>query len=1049
MKHFLPFYILLFISTLHHNSTLAQITINGPAGSGAFGTDVYTLPNGNYLITDPEYDEGPIENVGAVYLYDGATHQLISTLKGSSANDKIGTYIQSLSDDLYAVISLYWNNETASEAGAITWCNSSTGIEGVVSISNSLVGSSTEDHVGSILIPLKNGNYVTAAPEWDNGEVEDVGAVTWIDGTAPLTGEVSTANSLVGTTEDDRIAAVGILPLVNGNYVVFSPFWDKGEIMDVGAVTWVDGTGLITGEVSSANSFTGSGDQDMVGFTGEPLTNGNYVILSPLWNGDGAARGAVTWCTPDTPTLGEVNSGNSLVGSTDGDLVGIGYITPLTNGNYVVVSPGWDNEDIIDAGAVTWADGTTGITGEITSANSLVGSTELDAVGASFVTPLSNGNYVVASPFWSNDGIESVGAATWASGTTGISGEINYSNSLIGNAYNDQVGKEGAIALTNGNYVVSSPNWNNDGVYYAGAVTWGDGTTGITGNVSSSNSLVGSTQNDQVGYNPVTPLSNGNYVVSSPNWNSIDANMVGAATWGDGTIGTSGVVSSSNSLIGSTENDRISNTFIADFPNGNYLVISGRWNNGGITEAGAITWGNGATGITGTVSPTNSLVGSTAEDGLGQNGTNLKDGSMLVASLSWDNGLVVDAGAYTYINAATGLTGTISPCNSVIGNAEGLTYFSASPSSIYDYTLVGISKDNNVIVYNPSFKPLANDEDTQTYTLTGDPGPVTTFINEDCRVIASIKPSTPNPASGSVTAKVWVEDDQPAKYVKRHYEITPDDNAATSTSEITLYFSQEEFNAYNTQQPAPALLLPTSSTDDAKKVNVLIEKFAGKSSDGSGSPTTYTNGSETINPDEDKIVWNPLAYRWEITFDVNGFSGFFLKTAIEPLPVRLVSFTAKAVENTAQLQWSVADVVNFSHFEVEKSSNSKQFTKVDNVPLANSNYLFTDTKAATSPLVYYRLKLVDSDGSYTYSRIESVRFDKSQLLASGYPNPFTATLTLVSNSNQTATVTNLVGNTIANVQLIPGENQVSTNNWPNGLYLVRTSNGELIKVIKE
>ena len=73
-------------------------------------------------------------------------------------------------------------------------------------------------------------------------------------------------------------------------------------------------------------------------------------------------------------------------------------------------------------------------------------------------------------------------------------------------------------ALSNGNYVVSSPDWTNGAAADAGAVTWGSGTAGVSGAVSATNSLVGSTANDCVGDGGVTALSNGNYVVSSPAW---------------------------------------------------------------------------------------------------------------------------------------------------------------------------------------------------------------------------------------------------------------------------------------------------------------------------------------------------------------------------------------------------------------------------------------------------------------------------------------------------------------------------------------------------
>src|SRR5262249_30537434 len=147
----------------------------------------------------------------------------------------------------------------------------------------------------------------------------------------------------------------------------------------------------------------------------------------------------------------------------------------------------------------------------------------------------------VRSPYW--NGYR--GAATWGSGTTGVSGAVSESNSLVGSSANDQVGLS-VTALSNGNYVVRSPDWNGN----RGAATWGSGTTGVSGTVSASNSLVGSSPNDQVGLS-VTALSNGNYVVGSPSWN---ANR-GAVTWGSGTSGVTGVVSESNSLVGSSPND--------------------------------------------------------------------------------------------------------------------------------------------------------------------------------------------------------------------------------------------------------------------------------------------------------------------------------------------------------------------------------------------------------------------------------------------------------------------------------------------------------------
>ena len=78
-------------------------------------------------------------------------------------------------------------------------------------------------------------------------------------------------------------------------------------------------------------------------------------------------------------------------------------------------------------------------------------------------------------------------------GRGGLSGAVSAANSLVGSTANDQVGFWGVTALSNGNYVVSSPDWDNGAIADAGAVTWGNGTSGVTGAVSAANSLVGST----------------------------------------------------------------------------------------------------------------------------------------------------------------------------------------------------------------------------------------------------------------------------------------------------------------------------------------------------------------------------------------------------------------------------------------------------------------------------------------------------------------------------------------------------------------------------
>ena len=629
------------------------------SATGNFGTHMVALSSGNIVITDPNDDFGG-SNAGAVYLFDGTSFALISTLTGSRVNDQVGLGgVTALTNGNYVVVSSNWDGKR----GAVTWGNGTTGLTGVVSSSNSLIGTSSNDEIGSHgVTALTNGNYVVVSSNWDNGSIADVGAVTWGNGTTGLTGAVSSSNSLIGTTALDYVGSHGVTALTNGNYVVASSNWDNGSVYDVGAVTWGNGTTGITGEVNSSNSLVGANALDYVGLGGvTALTNGNYVVASASWDGK---RGAVTWGNGTTGLTGVVSSSNSLIGTSSNDEIGSHGVTALTNGNYVVVSSNWDNGSVADVGAVTWGNGTTGLTGAVSSSNSLIGTTALDYVGSHGVTALTNGNYVVASSNWDNGSVYDVGAVTWGNGTVGITGEVNSSNSLVGANALDYVGSHGVTALTNGNYVVVSSSWNNGSVANVGAVTWGNGTTGLTGAVSSSNSLIGTTALDYVGNKGVTALTNGNYVVVSSNWDNGNVANVRAVTWGNGTTGLTGVVSSSNSLIGASSNDEIGSHGVTALTNGNYVVASPYWDNGSVTDVGAVTWGNGTTGITGVVSSSNSLIGTTALDYVGDKGvTALSNGNYVVANYSWGS----YKGAVTWGNGTTGLTGVVSSSNSLVG----------------------------------------------------------------------------------------------------------------------------------------------------------------------------------------------------------------------------------------------------------------------------------------------------------------------------------------------------------------------------------------------
>jgi len=160
-----------------------------------------------------------------------------------------------------------------------------------------------------------------------------------------------------------------------------------------------------------------------------------------------------------------------------------------------------------------------------------------------------------------------------------------------------------------------------------------------------------------------------------------------------------GTINETNSLVGEQTGDQIGYDGATALANGNYVVNSPRWKRGAVVHAGASTFGNGTAGITGHVSPANSLVGSATEDQLGFYSATLPDGSYVVYS-DRNNGALLEAGSITF-GLPGGVRGELTQGNTVFGTAA-----TASPFAVLRYVadgsvLIGRDDSNLVTLFRP------------------------------------------------------------------------------------------------------------------------------------------------------------------------------------------------------------------------------------------------------------------------------------------------------------------------------------------------------------
>ncbi len=181
--------------------------------------------------------------------------------------------------------------------------------------------------------------------------------------------------------------------------------------------------------------------------------------------------------------------------------------------------------------------------------------------------------------------------------------------------------------------------------------------------------------------------------------------------------------------------------------------------------------------------------------------------------------------------------------------------------------------------------PITNNAVVVSSTLTDNGNNIPVTFQNQTGIISSVTPSGSNPVIGQLTAKIWVNTSGFGSYLNKNYEITPQINANTATGKVTIYFAQADFDSYNSTSTTN---LPANPTDAIGIANLKIDKYSGTSSDNTGSPNSYGTTPTIIDPEDSDIVWNPTLNRWEVSFNVVGFSGFFIKGFINPCPTALV-----------------------------------------------------------------------------------------------------------------------------------------------------------------
>lgn len=165
------------------------------------------------------------------------------------------------------------------------------------------------------------------------------------------------------------------------------------------------------------------------------------------------------------------------------------------------------------------------------------------------------------------------------------------------------------------------------------------------------------------------------------------------------------------------------------------------------------------------------------------------------------------------------------------------------------------------------------------------------------------------------------------------------------------------------------------------------------------------------------------------------------------LPVKLNHFTARATGKSALLSWTADEEINFSFYELERSTNGSEWTNIAKFNTNNSRrYSYTDASLEEGNY-FYRLKMVDADGKISYSDSKTIRISKAVAKFNIQANPVVNGKLVINVTQPTQLLLfDANGKLMWNKNLQPSQLQVNVSGYSKGMYFL--TSGETAERIR-
>ncbi len=168
--------------------------------------------------------------------------------------------------------------------------------------------------------------------------------------------------------------------------------------------------------------------------------------------------------------------------------------------------------------------------------------------------------------------------------------------------------------------------------------------------------------------------------------------------------------------------------------------------------------------------------------------------------------------------------------------------------------------------------------------------------------------------------------------------------------------------------------------------------------------------------------------------------GIFSYTQPSVVPINLTSFTAKKIQNSALLNWDMAQQDGIQKYELQWSEDGLHFKSIADVAVVSNQLKYQYTHNNLQASNYYRIKFIEMSGEIDYSKIRFID-NGNRKKVDVFPNPFVETITLRAlEVGSKVNIYNARGSLLYNKIATSAVENINTKNYPAGVYFVKVFN---------